>query len=64
MRRGENLQPGENHPRAKLKNSDVFDIRRSYKTGEKQVWLARQYGMSQGAISKIINGINWGHLEQ
>ena len=57
--RGEHLKPGEDHPRAKLSNRSVADIRAAYKEGQKQIVLAMEYGVSQAAISKIVNGHTW-----
>ena len=61
--RGSNLKCGEDHPRAKVRNSDIYEIRKRYRTGEKQCCIAIEYGLCQSTISKIVNGVNWSHLE-
>jgi hypothetical protein len=47
---------GEAHPRAKLSDADVIDIRRRGRAGERNVDLAREYGVAQQHISHIKNG--------
>ncbi len=49
---------------AKLSNADVTDIRRDYSPGVvSMASLAERYGVTRGAVSRIINGQTWRHLE-
>lgn len=45
---------GQHHANAKLTNEQAMEIRRRYRAGELQIPLAREYGVSQVAISLII----------
>lgn len=55
---------GERHPRAILTASQVAEIRARYIPFEvTQSRLAREYGVSQGAISFVIRGTTWRELE-
>ena len=45
---------GENHTNAKLTNAQVKEIRERYKAGEMQIPLAKEFNVSQRAISLII----------
>lgn len=52
---------GENHGQAKLSDRQVAEARTRYDLGDiRQVDLARQYGVSQGAISMILAGVRRG----
>ena len=56
---------GEANPSAKLTADDAAAIRAAYvprKPGFSQYALARQYGVSQCAIGRIINKKNWTHV--
>lgn len=54
---------GEVHGRAKLTEEDVHEIRRRY-TGVygDQTKLAREFGVSQALVAKIVRGDLWTHL--
>lgn len=53
--KGRKTQPkGEKHVNAKLNNEQVAEIRKRYAAGEYQVPLAKEYGVSQRAISLIV----------
>lgn len=57
------MQRGEAHYRAKLIPEQVIDIRRRYAAGGiSQAALAREYGVIQEAISKIIHRKTWKHV--
>lgn len=61
-----NRKFGEDHPNNKLSNSQVDEIRAAYVPGKvRQVDLAKQYGVTQSAISFIIlnKGRNHGKCE-
>lgn len=51
--------PGETHPRARLTESQVNQIRLEYGSGRSQRDLSHRYGVSQTAISNIITGKRW-----
>lgn len=51
---------GERHVHAKLSRLDVQDIMARYSTGQAtQQRLAKQYGVSQVTIHRIVNGTTW-----
>jgi hypothetical protein len=52
-------KPGEENPAAKLKSSQVIEIRKRLKAGERLVVLAEEYGVSKSLISAIKNRHNW-----
>ena len=54
---------GQEHPRATLTDDEVREIRRRYsgKRGE-QIQLASEYGVSRYAISRVVRGDTWQHL--
>lgn len=63
VRRGYWMPKGELHPRHKLTEKDVREIRRIYKAGNiTQTELGRIYGVSQNRICKIISGHSWAHV--
>jgi hypothetical protein len=47
---------GERHANAKLTNEQAETIRERYREGELQIPLAKEYGVSQRAISLIVRG--------
>ncbi len=47
---------GERHANAKLTNLQAEAIRKRYREGELQIPLAKEYGVSQRAISLIVRG--------
>ncbi|GAC1603195.1 MAG: HNH endonuclease [Acidimicrobiales bacterium] len=54
--RSRNLDPGELHPKAKLTNEQVRQIRAEYERGlVTQQALAERWGVSRGNVSKILN---------
>jgi len=55
---------GEDHPRAKITDEKVSEIRRSY-TGAwgEQGRLGKKYGITQVSVSKIIARETWTHLD-
>lgn len=52
---------GEGNPKARLTGAQVLEIRRRYigRQGISQAELAKEYGVSQGQIGRIIRGENW-----
>lgn len=59
--KGRNVR-GERSPLTSMRESDIIDIRRRYANGETQVALAREYGVRQGSISRIVRRTVWGHV--
>lgn len=55
-------QVGERHHEAKLSDSDVVEIRLSLAEGVRGSQLARRYGVSETAISRIKLRKSWRHL--
>jgi DNA-binding MarR family transcriptional regulator len=56
---------GETHPSAKLNNQQVKDIRHLWEVGHRNIRvIARNYGVSQSNIKKIVLGETWKHLEE
>jgi len=53
---------GERHPNAKLTADQIHEIHRCAATGESQRALARRFGVRQPAVSRIITGQRWAHL--
>jgi hypothetical protein len=47
---------------AKLTDDEVVSIRQRYSAGQTQSVLAREFGISQGHMTKVINGTLWAHL--
>jgi len=56
--------PGEAHPNAKLKESDVIEIRRRVANGERRAVIAQDYKVSLTRISKIMTGKSWSHIKE
>jgi len=57
-----NAPLGERHPRAKLMNKDILDIRQSYREGCIQKELALGYGVSRQLISQVVTRRIWKHV--
>jgi hypothetical protein len=60
-----NLPPsriGTGHHSNKLAPCEVLAIRARHASGEAQCALAREYGVVQNAIYKIVHGESWKHL--
>jgi len=53
---------GERCPSAKLTNEEVIEIRQRSAMGEKICELAKEFSVSRGAVSFIVNGLSWKHL--
>jgi hypothetical protein len=63
-RRNTGVRPsGEKHWKAKLTASQVLQIREDHKRNVSQADLARQYGVGQTAINKIVSRQLWRTLE-
>jgi hypothetical protein len=58
----DNKSCGEDHPAAKLTESDVFSVRRLYDDGWFQYEIAKLFGVGKTAISDIITKKKWAHI--
>lgn len=57
------LLRGERHPRAKLTNALIAQIRERVSRGETRAAVARDIGVSRSAVSLVIRGRVWGHAQ-
>lgn len=53
---------GSRHPKAKLTEDQVREIKRRLANGEQQKVIAKDYGVSPTSIRAIAIGRNWGHV--
>ena len=53
---------GDIHGSAVLTECDVIEIRRRYAVGETQRSLARQFGVHQRSVYRIVNRLTWTHV--
>lgn len=53
---------GERNGCAKLTEADVRSIRAQAAAGVSQYRLAKEFGVSQGLVSKVVRRANWRHL--
>ena len=58
-RRHGTIPNGERHGRARFSISQINDIRSRYAAGEKQVHLAKEFGITQSQISAIVLRKTW-----
>ena len=56
-------QKGDKNGRARLSTADVFDIRKRYKNGERQIDIAKRYGVSKNLIFDAIKR-KWKHIQE
>lgn len=56
-------QHGEKNGVSILKNSDVVEIKRRLKNGERGAHLAKEFGVTKGAIYNIKDGYTWSWLQ-
>lgn len=54
--------PGSKHGQAKLHERDIPEIRKLYAQGMFQADIAKQYGVSQVLIGKVVRGDAWKHV--
>jgi 5-methylcytosine-specific restriction endonuclease McrA len=54
---------GVNNPRHKITEKEVKEIRKKNKKGISQKELAKEYGVIQPHISKIIRRVSWKHIK-
>jgi hypothetical protein len=54
---------GSDHPRSKLEECQIPDIRAFLGAGRSQQWIANRYFVARCAIQKIANGTGWKHVQ-
>lgn len=54
---------GENHPRTRLTEKDVVDIKRRRRAGESGYSLDREYGMALGFTAKVMGRFTWAWID-
>jgi hypothetical protein len=59
-----NLRKGEDHPRAKLTDEQVYKIRRLAAQGSTYVEISRLFAVDETMISFIVRRKNWKHLPE
>lgn len=62
VRRTGNHVRGEQHPRARLCESQVLEIRRRLAAGESMKGLAREFQVGSATVYRIGRGLSWRHL--
>jgi hypothetical protein len=58
-----NVIRGQKTSSAKLRDADIVSIRARYSNGDLQKNIAKDYGVTQAAISSIIHGRTWKHIQ-
>jgi len=53
---------GAGHPKARLTNTLVVEIRGRHNAGEGVAKLSRAYGVSEGCVRGVVKGRTWKHL--
>lgn len=53
---------GDRHPMARLRPTDVLEIRRAAGCGHTHQQIAERFGISRQYAGKIIRGENWSHI--
>jgi hypothetical protein len=53
---------GEKHPRSKLTENQVRDIKNKINLGIKQIYIAKEYKVNEATISDIKIGRSWSHV--
>lgn len=56
------IRGGSRHGMSKLTEADAEDIKRRRLSGESRVSIAKDYGIGQNAVSRIVLGRRWAHL--
>lgn len=54
---------GTNHPKSKLTEENVREIRQLFKNGIRQIDIARQFGVCNGTIMRVVMKTTWRHVE-
>lgn len=53
---------GESNPTSQLTEADARAIREAVRNGAVQLVVAREYGISQAHVSRIVNRSRWSHV--
>ena len=62
MGMAKNIRRGENHPKAKLTNDQVLQIRELFSKGFSTNVIARNFKVSKWNIEEIVKRKSWTHL--
>ncbi len=62
--RDENRPRGSANARARLTDAGVREIRRLRSTGLSQQAIGERIGVSQSAVSHVLRGKTWGHIDR
>ncbi len=54
---------GERHPRAKINEKSVLEIRRRHSLGESVTKLSKEFGLTVSGMEKIAYGKAWTHIK-
>jgi DNA-binding MarR family transcriptional regulator len=58
------IRVGESHPSAKLTNQQVLSIRDLWNVGHRNIKvMAKNFGVSQSNIKKIVENKTWKHIK-
>lgn len=55
-------QHGENHGNNKLTNDDVIEMKVLNGFGFTNIYISKQFNISDGMVSMILSGKRWGHI--
>ena len=53
---------GEKHPAHKIRGADVIQIRQKYNSGIPTRIIAREYGLAQNHVARILRGTAWSRI--
>ena len=54
---------GSRHPRAVFNEAQVIEIRRRVSAGERQILLAKEFGVSPATLNKVVKGRSFAYLQ-
>lgn len=57
------FKKGSCHPKSKLMEEMIYDIKRMYSDGNTQKEIASKYSVDPSLISRIVNGQYWSHTQ-
>lgn len=60
---GSNSNAGDLHPRKKLTEFIVVEMRAKYNAGATTAQLVAEYGFKYHTINKAVRGVNWSHVK-
>lgn len=62
LRAMQKTKRGEEHPLARLSESDIHQIHDLYSKGLTQREIGKHFGIDQSTVSNIVTGRSWGHV--